>query len=93
MSTLANLLLGIVKPAISRGLAALGMGVVSVTGVTSVFDSVRDQIISNLNGAPLDMLQMMGLAGIWEALGMVFGATTAALSWVAMSKFTKIVGL
>lgn len=92
MSTLSDLLLGIVKPAVARGLAALGISLVTVTGVTAVFDSLRNEIITSMSGAPLDVLQLMGLAGVWDATGMCFGAITASVSYISITKFFKMGG-
>jgi Protein of unknown function (DUF2523) len=88
--SLGTLLLDLVKPALARGLLSLGVGVVTVSGVDSVFESFRSSIVSSLSGAPLSALQLMGLAGVWDAMGIILGAAGASISYLMITKSLKI---
>lgn len=88
--SLGTLLIDLVKPAIARGLLSLGVGVVTVSGVESVFDSFRSSIVSSLSSGSLATLQLMGLAGVWDAMGIILGAAGASLSYLMITKSFKI---
>jgi len=92
---MGGLLAGIASlatPILARVLVALGMSVVTFGGLTFVVSSLKDQVIAGLGNAPLAMLQLAGLAGAWEAIGLVFGAMTFSVSYWALTKAVRIVG-
>jgi hypothetical protein len=78
-------------PITARVLLAMGMGVVSVTGVTTAVNSIKTTVIANLGQAPTAALQLAGLSGCWVALGLVFGAVTFAVSFAMLTKFSGFV--
>jgi Protein of unknown function (DUF2523) len=78
-------------PIAARVLMAMGMGVISVTGVTAAVDTLKAQIIDNLGAAPMAALQLAGLSGCWVALGLVFGAVTFAVTFAMLTKLSGFV--
>lgn len=79
-------------PITARVLIALGFSVVTVTGVAVSVTAIKQQIIANLQAAPLSMLQMIGLSGGWVALGLIFGAMTWCVSFWMLTKAQSILG-
>ncbi len=85
-------LVGLTGPIVARVLITLGFSLVTVTGVTVTLTTLKGYVQLNLGAAPTAMLELAGLGGAWEALGLVFGAATfVAGMWVATSA-TKLVG-
>ena len=78
-------------PIAARVLLAMGMGVVTVTGVTAAVDTLKAQIIDNLGAAPMAALQLAGLSGCWVALGLLFGAVTFAVTFAMLTKLSGFV--
>lgn len=91
MSTIASFLMGMIGPLVIKALIALGIGLVTFTGVTVALDGLIQMAVSNWAGVSAVVLQLVGLAGIPEALGIITGAMTARVAiWVAASA-TKFV--
>lgn len=85
-------LVGLTGPIVARVLITLGFSLVTITGVTVTLTTLKGYVQLNLGQAPLAIVQLAGLAGAWEALGLVFGAATfVAGLWVATSA-TKLMG-
>ena len=78
-------------PIAARVLMAMGMGVVTVTGVTAAVDTLKTTILQNLGNGPTAALQLAGLSGCWVALGLVFGAVTFAVTFVMLTKLSGFV--
>jgi len=79
-------------PMVARVLMALGMSVVTITGVDVAMGQVKPIIVAQFSQAPLAAIQLAGLSGCWLALGMIFGALTFALSFWSLTQATKIIG-
>lgn len=92
MAVLADTLLSLVKPAIGRAMVALGVSVVSFTGVNAAFATLRDRVISELSANSQETLQIIGLFGVWDALGLVLGACSFALSYWAATQAIRFTG-
>ncbi len=80
-------------PMAARVLMALGFGVVTIAGVALSASTIKDLVLSNLGAAPAAALQIAGLAGVWTALGMVFGAVTFTVTLFGLTKAVRIAGL
>jgi len=78
-------------PIAARVLMAMGMGVVTVTGVTAAVDTLKTTILQNLGDGPTAALQLAGLSGCWVALGLVFGAVTFAVSFAMLTKLSGFI--
>jgi hypothetical protein len=78
-------LVDMVGPLAARILVALGINVVFFTGLTVAVESITSNVQSNLSGLPLGMLQLAGLFGIWEALGITLGGFSFILAYRAVS--------
>jgi hypothetical protein len=88
--TLAAFLVGMVGPLMARWLASMGLSLVSVTGLVVAYGALKAQVISNIGGLPEKGVQLAGLMGIWEALGIVLGAFVFVMTWRGTSGFWKL---
>lgn len=87
---LAAFIIAMVGPVAARILASLGLSLVSVTGLTLAYSMLKAQVISGIGGLPAAAIQLGGLMGIWEALGIVMGALVFAMTWRGTSGFWKL---
>ena len=88
----AAFLLAMVQPLIARIFVALGLSVVSFVGMDLVMDQVISTAQNAWGGLPAGILQLAGLAGVGQALSIIFGAImTRVLIW-NLSKTTRILG-
>jgi hypothetical protein len=90
---LAAWLAAILPSLAARVLASLGLGVVTITGFVTAWSSVKSLIISNFAGIPSDIAGLIGLAGIGEGLGIIFGAIATRVAFAALHAGTKIAGV
>ncbi|MCH8180601.1 MAG: DUF2523 domain-containing protein [Proteobacteria bacterium] len=84
---LASFLVGLVGPLMARWLASVGLSLVVLTGLTSAASALKSQISSDLSGLPLVALQLGGLLGLWEAIGIWLGAITFVITWQSTKGF------
>jgi Protein of unknown function (DUF2523) len=83
-------LLALVQPIISRILVALGMSVVTFTGMSMVMDQITQAVQTAWGGLPGAILGLAGLAGLGQGLSIVFGAiATRILIW-QLTKSTRM---
>lgn len=87
---IASFLIGMVGPLAAQLIVSLGISLISLTGLSVAASAIKDQLLTNLSGLPLAGLQLAGLFGIWEALGMAFGAITFVVTWHTTKGFTSI---
>lgn len=78
----AALLMSLVQPIIARVMIALGLSLVTYAGMDLVIGQVINSAQSAWGGLPVGILQLAGLAGIGQALSIIFGAIlTRVLIW------------
>lgn len=88
----AQLLLALVQPVLARVLLALGFSVVSFVGMDMVMNQVIAHAQSAWGGLPASILQLAGLAGIGQALGIIMGAVLTRVMIWQLSRSTRILG-
>jgi len=88
----AAFLASMAAPLVARVLMALGMSVITVTGVTLAIDQLKDLVIGNLGDVPVSILQLGGLLGAWQGLGMVFGAITFSVTLRGLTSLSGWIG-
>lgn len=93
MQTVAAWLAALLPSLVARVLAALGMGVVTITGFNLAWDNLRSIIVDNFQGIPADIAHLIALAGVGEGLGIIFGAITARVTFAALMAGAKIAGV
>ncbi len=89
---LAAFLISMVTPLVGRILLSLGFSVVTVTGMTLVITTVRDQFLTLANQMPADMLNVFLLAGGGVGFGMLMGAVTTRVVIWQIQNSTKFLG-
>lgn len=87
---LAAFLVGLVGPLMARWIASMGFSLVVLAGLTAAVTQIKGLIVSNIGGLPLVALQLGGLFGLWEALGMLLGAATFVVTWHSTKGFWSL---
>jgi len=78
--------MGAIGPLVIKALIAVGLGTLTFTGVTAALDGLISMATTNWGGLPADVLQLVSIAGIPQALGIVAGAFSTRVGiWVAAS--------
>lgn len=93
MQAVAVWLAALIPSFVGRVLAALGMGVVTMTGFDVAWGQVHDLIISNVQGLPAAAAGLAGLAGVGEGLGIVLGAISARVAFTVLMSSARIAGV
>ena len=71
---------------VHKGLAAAGIGIISYAAVSTGFDAVLSLAQSHYNNIGVDMLSLMGLGGIGEAMGIIVGAMTFKITMTTVKR-------
>jgi hypothetical protein len=92
MMNLITFLLAAVGPLAVRVIAAVGMSVLTFTGVDTALNEVISTAQSSWGGMSAAVLGLAGVAGIPACLGLIAGAMSARVGmWVAASAAKWIV--
>lgn len=89
---IGTFLLALLEPMIAKILLALGFSVVSIVGVTTVIDQIKQSIIGSVNSMPVDMLNFVLFAGIGHGIGIIFGACATKLTLWSIQNATSLLG-
>jgi hypothetical protein len=89
MSTLFAFLAAAVGPLAVRILLALGVSVLTVSGVDTVVSQLVGYVTSNWSGMAGSVAGLVGLSGAGQALGLVLGAINARAALWAMTSMTR----
>jgi len=82
----ASWLLALIGPLAAKALLYLGITVLTFTGVDAAFGAVVNLAKSSYGGMPAAILGLCAMAGVPQALGIIFGAFNARLAmWLASS--------
>lgn len=68
-------------------LLALGISFVTFTGFSLGLATIKDYVSSSFNSIPTDAFQLLMMAGLGQALGLIFGAFAFN---AAMKSITKL---
>lgn len=85
----ASLVPGLTK----RVLAALGFGVVVVTGVNAIYGQLEGYIYSSLGQIPSSVLLLLNLGGLGDGLNIVIGAVAARIGLYVLTNSSRIIGI
>ena len=91
MKGLGTWLLSMAQPLIAKIFVALGMTVLTLTGVMEAYATLKDKMQTSLSAAPTAALQPAALAGVPEGLALVLGAVSFVISLWLTTSATKIV--
>ena len=93
MGGLLAAIASLAAPMAARVLLSLGFGVLTITGAGLASDQIKQLVINHLSTGPAAAVQIAGLAGVWVALGMIFGAVTFTVAMFGLTKAVRIAGL
>lgn len=80
------MLMGLIGPLVGRALLYLGITAVTLTGVQTAFGALLSSMQAGYGGLPPAVLALAGLAGMPDALGLIWGAFNARLAiWVTLN--------
>lgn len=85
---LFTLLSTAIVPLAKKLLAALGIGVVSYVGINGVIEQARQELMTNMNGIPVDVAQLMGLFKFDVAINITLAAVTTRIVLAGVNKLT-----
>lgn len=88
----AAFLMAIVPSLLARVLGALGMAVVTFTGMSLLMDQVIGVAQTFWGGLPAGMLALAGLAGVGQALSIIMGAILTRVAIWQIQRATRILG-
>ena len=75
---------------VRKGFAAVGIGTISYAAITAAFNTALSYAQSQYNSLAVDALQLVGLAGTGDALGIIGGAIAFRVAFSAASKLGVI---
>jgi hypothetical protein len=84
---IAAFLVAMVGPLAARLLVALGLSLVTLTGMLEAVSALKSAVTSNIASLPAATVQLAGLYGVWDCLGMIFGTLTFCLTWAQTKGF------
>lgn len=70
----------IIKFALIRFLISLGFGIISYTAVMTAINNAIAYLKTAYNSLPVEVLNMLAIAGIPEVMGIITGALVARMS-------------
>lgn len=83
-------LLAAIVPIVKRVLAALGVGWVTFTALTSLVDQVKSSVLSSWGAIPADILAIATMSGFGTAFGVILGAFAYKASLSAISYLGRV---
>lgn len=86
MPTLAQFLISITGTLAKRVLVALGFAVFSYASISTTINAAISSAQTSFNGLPSDVLLLLNLAGIGQALGIIAAGLTTRASLMAINK-------
>jgi len=87
--TLAAWLLSLVGPLLIQALIAIGVGVLTVTGVDIAVNQAIAWITSAVGGIPSDLANVLALGGVFQGMSYVVGAFVARVTMAGASSIKK----
>ena len=87
MEDIAAWLAKISWPLVSRVMASMGLGVVTYTGADTALQSAMGHIKTAFMGFSGDILQLLAMAGFFDAMSIMAGGLGSALAWLTLKHF------
>lgn len=87
MDNIAQWLASITWPLVTRVMVALGVGTVTYTGADTALTSALNAAKTGFVGMSSDILQLLAMAGFFEAMSIMSGGIISGLSWLVLKKF------
>lgn len=90
MGNLATWLMALAAPLAKRVLIALGIGVISYAGYSSIVDQVRSAVIAQWGSLSASAAALLSIGGVGESLGIILAAVSARAALMAAERFGRI---
>lgn len=90
VATIGAFLARAAGPIAKRVLVAIGIGTVTYQGLDVAFEAVKQNIISNYGQMSGNVADLVNLAGVGQAIGIILGALAARVALAAMSHLGKV---
>jgi hypothetical protein len=87
MEGLTGWLASISWPIVSRVMAALGIGTVTYTGASAAITQTLSLAKNAFAGMAGEVLQLLAMAGVFDALAITSGGIMSGLAWMVMKRF------
>lgn len=90
MGNIAVWLAALVPSLAARVLSSLGFGLIAIVGCAEAFSAIKTLIVQNLQGAPTAIVSLLSLAGVGDAIGMLFGGFACVLAYHTLTMGTRL---
>jgi hypothetical protein len=87
--SLATFLLSVIGPLAVQALIALGVGVLTVTGIDLAVNQAVTWLTTAVGGLPADMASVLAMAGFFQGGSYVVGAFTARVAMAGASSVKR----
>jgi hypothetical protein len=87
--TWAAWLVSVAGPFIIQGLLALGVGVLTVSGLDLALNTAMNWCTAAVGGLPSAVVNVLALAGFWQGFSYIVGAFAARLAMAGGGTFKK----
>lgn len=88
----AALLVAMIPSMVAKVLFALGIGLLTITGIDLVFGQLETLLVDSLGGVIGIGAALLGMAGVGSAIGYIVGAMTARVTLAALVNTARLVG-
>lgn len=83
-------LVAVIVPLAKRVLVAIGIGALTYVGLDAAFGAARDLVVSNYGQMTGDVANLVSLAGVGQAIGIILGAMAARVGMTVVSTLAKV---
>jgi hypothetical protein len=90
---LTSWILALAPSLIRQILLSLGMGIMTITGISVAWSQVQSAILSDIGSLPASVMGLAGLCGAGDAIGIMLGAIVARVTLAALINSSRIIGL
>lgn len=90
MASFGVYLASVSVPIAQRVLTGLGIGVVTYIGLGAVMDTVKNSVLNNFGLLTPEIINLLALAGIPQAIGIILGALAARFSMLQLSALGRV---
>ena len=92
MDSIAEWIARITWPLITRVMTAAGIGTVTYAGADTALSGALNAAKTALAGIGGDVLQLLAMAGFFEAMAISAGGLVSGLSWLVLKRFALQAG-
>lgn len=87
MESIAQWLSDLTWPIVSRVFASLGIGTVTYAGAETALRSAIDTAKTSFAGMAGEVLQLVAMAGFFDAMAITSGGLVSGLAWLVLKRF------